>query len=95
MKVFAFVVTVFLAGCTGPDIYGNNGRQVTQPGAASIVSMPRVTGNSRNGSVNGRASTTIGNRQTPARVRINTRMTDKGLDISPHLQSRWLNWSFR
>lgn len=80
-----------LAGCATGSNYGGAGYRSAGP----LVTTPRVTGGTTSMGSQGRASTVIGNRSTPARVHLQSRLTADGIDITPSLRSRFLNWTFR
>jgi len=88
----ALALVVALAGCATTYPASNYG--ATQRAPAPLIEVPRVSGSSRGDSPQARAATTIGNHQTPARVRINARATGDGFDVSPVLRSRYLDWRF-
>lgn len=88
----ALALAVVLAGCaTHYPAHVHGATQRVQP---PLVEVPRVSGSSRGDTTQARAATTIGNHQTPARVRINARASRDGLELTPVLQSRYLNWRF-
>lgn len=87
----ALVLVVVLAGCAAHPPVDHGATQRVQP---PLVEVPRVSGSSRGDTTQARAATTIGNHQTPARVRINARASRDGLELTPVLQSRYLNWRF-
>ena len=91
----ALALAAALVGCAShyPAFhYGHHG--ATQRAPAPVVEVPRVSGSSRGDSPQARATTTIGNHQTPARVRVRARATGDGVEVSPSLQSRHVNWQF-
>lgn len=91
ITISLLLASLSLAGCaTGPE-YGSGGYRSQAP----IVSAPRVSGGTYGGASQGRASTVIGNSQTPARIHLNSRMTSDGFKVTPSIRSRFLNWSFR
>lgn len=88
----ALALVATLAGCAASYPAPHHG--ATQRAPAPVVEVPRVSGSSRGDSPQARATTTIGNHQTPARVRVRARATGDGVEVSPSLQSRHVNWQF-
>lgn len=91
----ALALVATLAGCAASYPAPHHGHHgATQRAPAPVVEVPRVSGSSRGDSPQARAATTIGNHQTPARVRVGARITGDGVEVSPSLQSRHVNWQF-
>lgn len=91
--IFSAAISIALAGCAGHTTYQGGTARVANDG--SLVTAPRINGTTTSQGTRANSSFTVGNRATPARVHINARSTTGGVDVSPSIRSRYINWSFR
>lgn len=92
LRVFLVLGSLaWLSGCAigGPPAPGASIRA-----AAPLITLPQVTGSTRNGVPRAQAVTTIGNQYTPARLHIRASTSGDGVRVAPVLYSPNITWRF-